>query len=162
MRSIHLLALGFTLSLTTFACAASTDSSSDPSSAESSEEQDLVKAGKACGDDVAIRKKCAKGLTCVYPTSGPISEHTPGICKAVSHAGGLCGDDVAIQKVCAAGLTCVFPTSGPISEHTPGTCQKRALEGDDCKSFGNPSLPLCAPGLTCEPGPIPDTAHCVK
>jgi hypothetical protein len=35
-----------------------------------------------------------------------------------------------------------------------------AKKGEDCKSFGNPNLPDCEPGLTCVPGPQPDTAHC--
>src|SRR6185295_1013146 len=80
-------------------------SSADPSDAETGDDQNVVSAGKACGDDVAIRKKCKAGLTCVFPTTGPVSEHTPGVCKAVSHEGEACGDDVAIQKVCAPGLT---------------------------------------------------------
>ena len=37
--------------------------------------------GGPCGDDVAIQKKCATGLTCVFPTTGPKSEHTPGTCQ---------------------------------------------------------------------------------
>jgi len=83
----------------------------------------LSQKHQPCGDDVAIQRHCAAGLTCVFPSSGPISEHTPGSCEEVSAAGGECGADVAIQKICAAGLTCVYPSTGPISEHTPGTCQ---------------------------------------
>ena len=37
--------------------------------------------GGECGDDVAIQKKCAPGLVCAPPAKGPVSEHTPGICK---------------------------------------------------------------------------------
>lgn len=37
--------------------------------------------GSECGDDVAIQKKCAPGLTCAPKPNAPISEHTPGICK---------------------------------------------------------------------------------
>jgi len=97
-------------------------SGSDASSPETGDDQNVT-AGKACGDDVAIHKKCGAGLKCVFPTTGPISEHTAGVCKAVSQLNGACGNDVAIQKVCADGLTCVFPTTGPISEHTAGTCK---------------------------------------
>jgi hypothetical protein len=79
--------------------------------------------GESCGADVAIRKECAAGLTCVFPAGVPVSEHTPGVCKMVSQKGGECGDDVAIRKVCADGLTCVFPSGAPISEHTPGVCE---------------------------------------
>ena len=39
------------------------------------------KKGEACGDDVAIQKKCAAGLKCVMPKGGPVSEHTPGTCQ---------------------------------------------------------------------------------
>jgi hypothetical protein len=39
------------------------------------------KEGGECGDDVAIKKKCAAGLVCAPSTSGPVSEHTPGTCK---------------------------------------------------------------------------------
>lgn len=77
----------------------------------------------ACGDDVAVQKKCAAGLTCIFPQGFPISEHTAGTCEEVSAEGEACGDDVAIQKQCALGLTCVLPKGGPISEHTAGTCQ---------------------------------------
>lgn len=38
---------------------------------------------------------------------------------------------------------------------------RAAKEGAACKSFGNPTLPKCKRGLVCQPGPIPDTAHCV-
>src|SRR5262249_11765547 len=38
------------------------------------------KKGEACGSDVAIRKQCDEGLTCVGPTGSPVSEHTPGTC----------------------------------------------------------------------------------
>jgi hypothetical protein len=37
--------------------------------------------GEPCSDDVAVQKKCQPGLVCVMPTSGPISEHTPGSCQ---------------------------------------------------------------------------------
>jgi hypothetical protein len=37
--------------------------------------------GEPCSDDVAVQKKCQPGLTCVMPTTGPISEHTPGTCQ---------------------------------------------------------------------------------
>ena len=37
--------------------------------------------GGECGDDVAIQKKCAPGLVCAPNAKGPVSEHTPGICK---------------------------------------------------------------------------------
>ena len=36
--------------------------------------------GGECSDDVAIQKKCQAGLVC-GPGKGPVSEHTPGICK---------------------------------------------------------------------------------
>ncbi|MEO6420717.1 MAG: hypothetical protein ABIP39_14995 [Polyangiaceae bacterium] len=39
------------------------------------------KKGEACGDDVAVLKKCATGLKCVPTKTGPVSEHTPGICQ---------------------------------------------------------------------------------
>jgi hypothetical protein len=39
------------------------------------------KKGEACGSDVAIQKQCDEGLRCVAPTTGPISEHTPGTCQ---------------------------------------------------------------------------------
>jgi hypothetical protein len=123
-------------------------SGSDATDSETGDEQDVVAAGKACGDDVAIRKKCAAGLTCVFPTSGPISEHTPGVCKAVSQRNGECGDDVAIQKVCAAGLTCVFPTTGPISEHTPGTCKSVSQRNEPCGD-DVAIQKVCAAGLKC-------------
>jgi hypothetical protein len=84
---------------------------------------DAAGEGEACGDDVAIQKKCAPGLTCVLPTTGPVSEHTPGTCESVAGEGEACGDDVAIQKKCAPGLTCVPSTTGPVSEHTPGSCR---------------------------------------
>jgi hypothetical protein len=120
-------------------------------------------AGAAAQGKDAITGKCPSGMTC----SNEGNDDDTMTCQAQAAGseaklGEACGDDVAIRKKCAAGLTCVPPGSGPISEHTPGTCQRRALEGQDCKSFGNPTLPECAPGLTCEPGPVPDSAHCVK
>jgi hypothetical protein len=39
------------------------------------------KKGESCSDDVAIQKQCDEGLRCVPPTTGPISEHTPGTCQ---------------------------------------------------------------------------------
>ncbi len=39
------------------------------------------KKGEACGDDVSVQKKCATGLKCVPTKTGPVSEHTPGICQ---------------------------------------------------------------------------------
>ena len=52
--------------------------------------------GEACGDDVAIRKKCASGLTCVLPAGAPISEHTAGTCRKVVSLTGEWGADGAI------------------------------------------------------------------
>jgi len=69
--------------------------------------------GGPCGDDVAIRKTCAPGLTCVFPTSGPISEHRAGTCKAPSPTcgGEACGDGTRCcnDKCQPAGLACHPP-----------------------------------------------------
>jgi hypothetical protein len=108
----------------------------------------LAKLGEACGSDVAIRKECAAGLTCVLPTSGPISEHTAGTCKHLSQKHGPCGDDVAVQAVCDTGLTCLFPTSGPISEHTAGSCEEVSGKGGPCGD-DVAIQKKCAPGLKC-------------
>src|SRR4051794_21663294 len=57
--------------------------------------------GGTCGDDVSIHTPCTAGLTCVFPTTGPISEHTPGVCRRISKKYEDCGEDVAIQAQCA-------------------------------------------------------------
>jgi hypothetical protein len=77
-----------------------------------------------CGNDVAIQKTCAPGLTCVSSSTLPVSEHQAGTCEEVSSEGGPCGNDVAIQKICASGLTCVFPSGIPVSEHQAGKCTR--------------------------------------
>ena len=104
--------------------------------------------GDACSEDVAVQVQCAEGLICVFPTSGPISEHTPGHCMLESDIGEPCGDDVAIQRHCAEGLTCVFPTSGPISEHTPGHCMLESDVGEPCGDDVAVQR-HCADGLAC-------------
>ena len=41
----------------------------------------LAQKGEACGDDVAVQRKCAPGLKCVMSDTAPVSEHTPGTCR---------------------------------------------------------------------------------
>ena len=53
---------------------------SDERKCEQEDELRSSKEGDSCGTDVAIQKKCGKGLTCVMPTNGPIGEHTAGTC----------------------------------------------------------------------------------
>jgi predicted secreted protein len=71
------------------------------------------------------------------------------------------------SNVCAAGQVCCNASCG-ICTPPGGYCTQQACgpvlakEGEACKSFGNPTLPECEAGLICQPGPIPDTAHCVK
>ena len=52
--------------------------------------------GQPCGDDVATQKKCAAGLACIFPSSGPISEHTAGTCHKALALDGEWGADGAI------------------------------------------------------------------
>jgi hypothetical protein len=40
----------------------------------------LSQEGGDCGDDVAVKKKCATGLMCTPAAGGPVSEHAPGKC----------------------------------------------------------------------------------
>jgi hypothetical protein len=126
------------------ACTASTSTAgSDTAEARAKEP---AQRGEACGSDVAIRRECDKGLTCVFPEDGPISEHTPGVCLPAAGEGEACGSDVAIQKWCTDGLECVFPDGPPVSEHTPGVCTRK----DPCDGIDLPACPEpCTGPLEC-------------
>ncbi len=84
-RAIFVSALCAT-ALSLVACASDTTDPVPSGEDDASEEAD-IKAGKVvgenelCGSDVAIQKRCKKGLICARRLGGPISEHTPGICK---------------------------------------------------------------------------------
>jgi hypothetical protein len=102
------------------------------------------------------------------PEGGPISEHTPGICRPAAGEGEACGSDVAIQKWCTEGLTCVLPSGGPISEHTPGVCTRTSGPSGSCDNIPecpapparyHYGAPVCVNGVnTCGPllsdGPV--------
>jgi hypothetical protein len=92
--------------------------------------------GEVCGDDVAIQKKCAAGLTCVFAAGGPISEHQAGKCEKVAPITGEWGADSAIMSIgengariefgCAtAAIDALVPTTATTftgtGTHTAGT-----------------------------------------
>ncbi len=60
--------------------AATNDVSAPPASSAAAAGNESQE-GAACGEDVAVQKKCAAGLVCAPNDKAPISEHTPGVCK---------------------------------------------------------------------------------
>jgi hypothetical protein len=64
--------------------------------------------GEICGEDVAIQRTCAKGLSCVFSAGGPISEHQPGTCVKVVAIDGNWGADTATMTITDGKATIEF------------------------------------------------------
>jgi hypothetical protein len=76
--------------------------------------------GGICGDDVAIRRTCASGLSCVTNASGHISEHTGGKCVKVATVDGNWGADSATMTITNGGANIEFGCgSASIDELVP-------------------------------------------